>query len=128
MKLVYISGPYRAYNKDGSYSVNGIHDNIERARRVAGKYWGKGYAVICPHMNTAYMDTEPERAAVFLDGDLEMVRLCDAIVMMDGWEKSEGAKRELEEAEANALEVIYDHEPAEVVEIKVDGNTTWKKE
>ena len=49
MKLAYIIGPYRA---DTIYQIK---KNIEKAEETALKYWKKGYAVICPHLNTAFL-------------------------------------------------------------------------
>lgn len=107
MKLVYIAGKYRAYKKDGGFDVSGIYDNIYKARIVAQKYWLKGYAVICPHMNTAFLDCDvPDDT--WLNGDLVMIEKCDTIVMMKGWEESKGATAELEFAKQKGLEVIYD--------------------
>jgi len=91
MKLAYISGAYR------SKSINGIHDNIQKARQVSIEYWRKGYAVICPHTNTAFMDGACEDH-VWIEGDLEMLRRCDVVIMLPDWEESEGARAEYEEA------------------------------
>jgi len=101
MKVAYISGAYR--NK----SVNGIYENIQRARAVALKYWGKGYAVICPHLNTAFFDGTCHDET-WINGDLEFVRRSDTIVMMQGWENSEGAHRELAEAQMHDKEIIFE--------------------
>ena len=105
MLLVYIAGPYRAD------TPHEIHANIERARRYAASVWRKdGWAALCPHMNTAHMDgvCSPER---FLEGTMEMMRRCDAVLMMPGWEHSEGARAEKAEAGRlciPVLEVRYD--------------------
>ncbi len=101
MKLVYIAGPYRAK------TINGIHENIERARKVALKYWKMGYAVICPHMNSALIDGHISDEHI-LEADRLILRMCDAIVMMKNWRKSEGATHERAVAMNNNLEVIYD--------------------
>lgn len=101
MKIAYISGPYR------SDSINGVHDNIMAARNVALKYWKRNFAVICPHMNTAFLDGAC-KDSTWLDGDLEILKRCDVIVMMNGYEKSDGACIELNVAKKNGLEVIYD--------------------
>ena len=103
MKVVYIAGPYRAS------SINGVYENIHAARQEARRWWVNGYAVICPHANTAFMDGE-DTDHIFLDGDLELLRRCDVIVMLDGWENSEGAKREHDEAIDCGLEVRYQYE------------------
>lgn len=101
MKVAYISGPYR------SDSLEGVIGNIARARAVALKYWKLGYAVICPHLNTALFDGAcPD--SVWLEGDIEILKRCDVIVMMVGYEKSKGAKAELAAAKAVGLEVIFE--------------------
>ena len=100
MKVAYISGAYR-----GDGKPNSIFENIAIARQYALKYWRKGYAVICPHMNTAMMDGTC-CDEVWLEGDLELLRRCDIIVMLPGWEESEGAKIEYLEAVRLGLKII----------------------
>jgi len=102
MKLVYISGAYRS-----KFGINGIAENIWKARKVALKYWKLGFAVICPHLNTAFLDGScPDQ--VWLKGDLEMLKRCDIIVMLKGYKKSSGALEELALAKEERLEVIYE--------------------
>ena len=47
MKRAYIFGPIAAETEWGIYL------NIERARVIAAELWKMGYAVFCPHANTA---------------------------------------------------------------------------
>lgn len=101
MKVCYISGPYRAN------TTFRVQKNIRAAMELALNYWRLGYAVICPHGNSAYMDGElPDQA--WLDGDLELVRRSDVIVMMRGWEESAGATAELEAAVTLGKEIVYE--------------------
>jgi len=101
MKIAYIAGPYRAD------TINGIVQNIRKAEDVAIKYWKKGYAVLCPHKNSSLFDgILPDD--VWLKGNLEMLKRCDIIVMMQGWEKSKGAITEHELAYDLGIEVVYD--------------------
>ena len=101
MKIAYIAGPYRAKTKLG------VLINIIRARKAAKKYWQKGYAVICPHSNSALFDSVvPDQH--FLDGDIEILSKCDVIVMIKGWQKSSGARNELSFALENRLTIIGD--------------------
>lgn len=103
MKVAYIAGPYRANPKLGRTVLM----NIRSAELVAIRYWQKGFAVICPHLNTAFFDgMAPD--SVWLDGDLEFVRRSDVVVMMKGWEHSSGATKELELARSLGKEVIFD--------------------
>ncbi len=101
MKVAYIAGPYRA----GTYE--GMVRNIRHAKRVAEKYWKLGYAVICPHMNSAHLDgLVPDE--VFLSAGLEMVRRSNVVVAMATWAASEGATKEIELADELEIEVVYD--------------------
>jgi hypothetical protein len=110
--LAYISGPYRSQH--GPY---GVQHNIAKARELAEVLWQRGYAVICPHMNTANMDgvicpgSSPEAmdkdSAGFLAGDMVMLSRCDLIVMLPGWEYSEGAKTEHNGSVETGLPVYY---------------------
>ena len=91
MKIVYVAGAYRAPDD------NQRDRNIKLAGGVAAMLWAEGFAALCPHMNSARMDgVAPDEA--FLAGSLEMLARCDAVVMMPGWEMSEGSRREREKA------------------------------
>ncbi len=100
MKVAYVAGPYRADNP------NGIFENIMAARRVAVRLWQIGYVAICPHMNTMLFDGACDDS-VWLEGDLEILRRCDLVVMVPGWSKSQGAKKERLEAKSHGIPVFY---------------------
>lgn len=91
MLKAFISGPYRAK------TTNETRRNIRIAEEAAEEYWRKGYAVICPHLNSAFFDgaCDDER---FLIGYEEMVPWADLVVLLPGWETSAGARREYERA------------------------------
>lgn len=87
MKLVFISGPYRS---DTEY---GVHKNIQNAEAVALRVWQLGHVAFCPHKNTAYFGgIAPD--SLWLEGDLEVLRRCDALCLVPGWETSSGARAE----------------------------------
>jgi len=100
MKLLFISGPYRAK------TIYGTLQNIRRAERWALYFWRRGFAVICPHKNTALFDGAADES-IWLEGDKEMLRRCDAVFAMTGWENSEGAKAEIKEARRLGLDILY---------------------
>lgn len=100
--LVYVAGPYR------SKTPEGVVENIENARRVAIDIWESGNVAICPHLNTARFELDCRcEDTQYLTGDLQILARCDSIVMIPGWENSEGAKVELAFAEAREIPVYY---------------------
>ena len=101
MRVLYTAGPYR--DDRGMYYV---WQNIEQAKAVARELWLMGFAVICPHANTQMMDGN-DTHEMFLQGDFEMVKRCDGIVVLPGWERSEGTRREIVCAKANGVPVYH---------------------
>ena len=100
MKVAYVAGPYR--DKRGLWF---IRQNIRAAERVALELWRMGYAVICPHKNTAFFDgAAPDD--VWIKGDLVILERCDLVVMLPGSEKSEGAMAEFRHAVAKGVDVF----------------------
>lgn len=104
MKLAYLAGPYRGKG------VNGTFNNIMRAREVSRKYWVKGYAVICPHLNAMLMDGDEIGQDAFLKGTMLMMEVCEVVIMMRGWSASQGSQAEHERAIQLNKTIIYDEE------------------
>lgn len=109
--LVYVSGPY----------TGAVSANIAAARDVASKLWEQGHVVICPHTNTAHFESFCNATyEQYIDGDLILVSVCDAIVMLPGWEHSKGAIIEKIHAEMLNIPVYYaplDHLPMPKLEV-----------
>ncbi len=105
MRIAYVSGPYRADCE------NGVWEHIAAARVIAVKLWQMGYAVICPHTNTAFFGTGAEHDGRFLEGDLAIIdRLIpgeDCLVMMPTWQHSAGAQGEMARATFRGLDVYF---------------------
>ena len=100
MKLIYIAGPFRASN---SWEVE---RNIRRAEALALKVWLAGAACICPHTNTRFFQgAGPD--GVWLEGDLKIVRRCDAILTTSDWMRSIGARSEVVLAQELELPVFH---------------------
>jgi dienelactone hydrolase len=104
VKLIYVAGPYTGK------TINEVFENIMEARRAAYRLWNQGYAVICPHLNSAFMDGHDIEATrqMFIQGDLAILKRCDAIYMLSNWRLSPGATEELAKAKEWGLEVIYE--------------------
>lgn len=99
MKVVYIAGPFRGPN---SWVME---CNIRRAEALALEVWRMGAAVICPHTNTRFFDgAAPDD--VWLKGDLEILKRCDAVLMTWDWAKSQGATAERHYAELHGIPVF----------------------
>jgi len=100
MKLVYVAGPYRG---SGEWEVL---QNIRRAETLALAVWQAGAACICPHKNTALFGGAADDS-VWLEGDLEMMRRCDAVLCTDDWQRSAGAREEVRVAKEMGLPVFH---------------------
>ena len=87
---IYIAGPYTAAD------AWGVEQNVRRAESLAYEVAKIGAVPMCPHSNLRFMCSEI--AAFMYPATLELMRRCDAVLMVEGWEKSIGACGEYEEA------------------------------
>ena len=109
MKVVYIAGPFRSTNPDGRSNSWGVQQNVMQAMAVALEVWKMGHAALCPHANTMFFqDADGTVDSVWLRGDLEMLKRCDALMLAPNWEKSSGARAEVEFAQGNKIPVFTD--------------------
>jgi hypothetical protein len=91
MRICYIAGPFRGRN---SWEVE---QNIRRAEDLAFKVAELGAMPLCPHTNTRFFNGTLDDK-FWLEGTLELLRRCDAVLLVPGWRSSSGAIAE--EAEA----------------------------
>jgi nucleoside 2-deoxyribosyltransferase len=100
-KLIFISGPFRAR------TAWDIECNIRRAEELALEVWRLGHPAICPHSNTRFFqDAAPDE--VWLDGYIEMLRRCDAMILTEDWEQSSGTLAERAYAIEHGIPVFTD--------------------
>ena len=99
MKVVFISGPYRS---DSEWQ---IELNIRSAEELALSVWASGAAAHCPHKNTARFGGA-QADEVWLNGDLEILRRCDAVICTADWKRSTGATAEVMEARRLGIPVF----------------------
>lgn len=107
MKVVYVAGKYRGPN---AWAVEG---NIRHASQFAAQVWSFGIAALCPHTNSAHMEGIADDA-MFLAGTLEMMRRCDAVLLIPGWQDSAGARAEAAEADRLGIPVFVAETPHDV--------------
>lgn len=99
-KVIYVAGPFRGKNHFE------IHQNICAAERLALLVWQYGAVALCPHLNTAHFQGAlPDEA--WLDGDLELLKRCDAVLVVPFWQDSKGTCREIEFAKQHNIPVFY---------------------
>lgn len=100
MKVVYIAGPFRASN------AWEIECNIRRAEGLALEVWRLGCAAICPHTNTRFFQGAADDN-VWLEGDIEILKRCDAVITAPMWMDSRGAIAEIVVANASGIPVFH---------------------
>ena len=125
MSTYYLSGPMRGIPR---WNFPAFHS-------AAKFYRSQGHTVISPaeHDESLGLDpvTYPSLPARFkledaLRWDLEQVCLADGIIMLEGWEDSEGAKKEKTVAEWTGREVRFDV-PAYAHVRGVDGPGAYER-
>lgn len=121
MIVCYIAGPYTA--TDGFT----VEQNIDNARKVSSEIRSNDMAAIVPHLESIGCAD-----ALDYDGWIEhgiaVMRKCDCLVLVDGWEMSKGAKREVEDAKWNEKPIFFSWESGYLQDIKQRWeNNKWKK-
>lgn len=82
--IIYIAGPYRGADESETFA------NVMKARDAATVVWREGGAAICPHMNSMMMGGCAEFED-FLELDLRLIEIADAVLMFGKHEQSDGA-------------------------------------
>ena len=99
---VYLAGPMRGY--DGF--------NYPLFERTAQNLRSLGLFVVNPTEVSALMGTPDEIDADkamlerLFEADIALLKTCDAIALLPGWERSAGAKRELSAAIEAGLDIV----------------------
>jgi hypothetical protein len=109
MKLVYVAGPFRASSAyvPGHQDMFAVQENIMAAMKLGLEIARTLVAFpVIPHANTMFF-TGSAPDAVWLDGDIEMMRRCDAVLMTPDWQRSSGARAEEKLAREIGLPVFY---------------------
>lgn len=95
---VYISGP-----------ITGVSDYMEKFEAAEKELIEKGFAVVNP-AKINYGMPEDMTYEEYLEIDIRLIDLCDAIYMIRGWEMSRGANREYGYALGKGKTITYQQE------------------
>lgn len=88
MKLVYVAGPFRSENNWG------IAENVHRAKQVGIQVAQHGAMPVIPHsMTQDFHGIGTEQ--FWIDGTLELLKGCHAVVLVRGWQYSTGTRGEI---------------------------------
>jgi len=103
MIRVYIAGPYKG--KDNFEKIK----NISLAREAAYKLIKLGFYPYCPHTATGFFDLYyPDISdATYINMHLQWLYYCQAVLVLSGWENSQGTLFEIEEANRNGIPIFY---------------------
>lgn len=104
--LIYVAGAYRAATEWE------VRKNIERSADRAAEVWRLNppnahpwVMAVAPCLNTAFFGGVV-RDEVFLACDLELLRRCDAMIVADGADGSEGVMREIRFARDHGIPAL----------------------
>lgn len=104
--LIYIAGPLRS---DTPISVR---RNVEAARDLGLRVAEAGAYPVIPHTMTADFD-KLLTYQFWLDGTLQLLARCDAIILTHTWEKSTGARAEHDWAQQHSMPSYVDVDPSQ---------------
>jgi hypothetical protein len=108
MKVVYVAGKFRGEN------AWEVHKNVEEALKIGFEVAALGAMPLIPHANGFQFDGTLDDQ-FWLDGAMELLRRCDAVMTVDNWTMSKGAKDEVVEA-VDKLGIPVFHELSHLVE------------
>tara|TARA_Y100000034_G_scaffold28948_1_gene34802 strand:+ start:169 stop:567 length:399 start_codon:yes stop_codon:yes gene_type:complete len=103
LPVVYVAGKY--YD-EGEWET---FQNIRKAEIIAAKLWPKKIAPICPHKNTENFGSIATWGE-FMAGSIAILNRCDALMTVDNWKNSKGAKMEVEFAQNEGIPIFHNLE------------------
>lgn len=99
MKIVYVAGKFTGP------TAWAVHRNVCAAEEVAMLVAEAGAMPLTPHLNTKNFDGT-KSAEFWYAGTLELLRRCDAMILVPGWETSKGVQSEMVEAHNRNIPVF----------------------
>jgi len=100
---IYISGPITGREKEE------YMDHFQKAEDFIRK---NGWHPVNPAKMQAFLPEEETTHDEYMVVSLAQLSICDAIYMLKGWKKSEGAKIEMEAATRGRKTIMFEDSPA----------------
>lgn len=100
MIIVYVAGPFRGPTPWD------VAQNVMRAKALGLEVARAGFMPLIPHANTDLFDGQLTDQ-FWIDGTLALMRRCDAVVLVEGWERSNGTLGEIAEAKRLGIPVCH---------------------
>lgn len=100
--VVFIAGPF------SGPTPWDVELNVRHAELAALDVARLGAMPLCPHTNTRFFDKQLTDD-FWLRGTIELLSRCDALFAIGNWEKSEGARAEVDFAYKNSIRVFDDY-------------------
>lgn len=101
LPVVYIAG--KITDVDGW----AVEQNIRKAESLLLEMWHNEIAAVCVHTQGRFFVGVGDYE-LWLPGDYELIRRCDAVFMVDGWQASPGSVEENAFARAQGKRVFSD--------------------
>lgn len=100
MLRVYIAG---AYN---SHDVKGVLDNMRKGLRLSIQVLKSGFAPFSPWLDYTFGIMEDISVEEFKAYSMEWLMVSEAVLLVPGWEESEGTKAEIAEAKRLGIPIF----------------------
>lgn len=113
MKYVYIAGPYSGKHHDYR-SYFEIDAHIRQAQQAAAELARAGVGFFCPHGHSAHFEviTPEVLPSYWYELDEYFLSACDAILMLPGWERSQGSRGERDLSKVVGRPIFYEIDDA----------------
>ena len=125
MRRIYVAG---AITPTGpGHPVIEFLNNQRRGIRTAVDLLLRGYAPYCPFLDNLYWLTLREGEEIppstIYEVSLAMLEMCDALLLVPGWERSEGTRNELERARQLDIPIFHNQQ---ALDAYFDGRSRGK--
>lgn len=102
LQLVYVAGPFSAP------TAWGIELNIRRAEALGREVAHLGAYPVMPHANMRGYWVDEAPYEFWIAGTLQLMRRCDAVIVVPNWQESRGTRDEITAA-ADRVPCFYDN-------------------